>query len=95
MEAQVNIPKWHVKFEKSFPAEIIGIVNDVPKSETPQSYGKTEGLNPWVVAGVLAIVGITVYMIWKQNQDERKREQASQTQIYNNLPGNHNPNTQN
>ncbi len=78
METQVTIPKWRAKFEKSFPSEIICIVNEVPKSETPQSDAKTEGLNPWLVVGAAVIVGITVY-IWLQNREEKMRQQARQS----------------
>jgi uncharacterized protein HemX len=84
METQINTPKWQAKFERSFPSEIIDIVNDVPKPETPRSGAKTEGLNPWLVVGTLTVLGIVFYIIWKQDQDAKKKN--SKVQLHNQLP---------
>ncbi|MBK8521486.1 MAG: hypothetical protein IPL54_11690 [Chitinophagaceae bacterium] len=73
METQVSTPKWQAKFEKSFPGEIINIVNDVPKSETIQGSSNNEGFNIWLVIGLLAIAGITGYFIWKHDQEAKKQ----------------------
>ena len=72
MEAEIIVPKWRAIYERSFPAKIAADVSDVPKSEITKSETKAEGINPWMIAGIVAIVGISFYIIWKQEQDEKK-----------------------
>ena len=95
MEAQVIFPKWQAKFERSFPAEIISVVSDAPKSETSGTNSKNEGINPWIVVGVVAVVGITLYFIWKQDQDAKMRRQDTDAPPNNSFSGDHNPYIQN
>ncbi len=78
METFVNPPKWQALYEKSFPAEKISATTNIPQTAAPSSTSQTIGINPWVVVGVAALVCITIYIVWDQQQVAKKAEHNTQ-----------------